>query len=167
MQRSIIATVAVLVAAGLTVSCSGTLAPESPTQPTELSAGASASFSTTAQTVVAQSIGHVGGCPAIAPFSVPIHLVVRVNGGVNIFITQIRMRFTDPFRIEMPQVTLPAPMLTRQFGTNLVEARSTRTFPLTLAVGCGTDRKGTAVILVDTRDERGRTGFGQVSVAVR
>ena len=116
---------------------------------------------------MAQSIGHTGGCPSIAPFSVPIGLVVRVNGGVNVFITQIRMRFTDPFRIEMPQVTLPAPMLTKQFGTNLVMARSTRTFPLTLAVGCGTDRKGMAMILIDTEDEHGRRGSGQVSVAVR
>ena len=167
MQRSIIATVAVLVAAGLTLSCSGTLAPESPTQPTDVSAGATASFSTTAQTVVAQSVGHVGGCPVVAPFAVPINLVVRVNGGVSVFITNITMQFTDPFRIQMPQVTLPAPTLTKQFGTNLVEARSTRTFALTLPVGCGTDRKGTATVRIDTRDAQGRRGYGQVSVAVQ
>lgn len=167
MQRSMLPRWIALVLAVSTASCSSTLAPDSPTQPTDLSAGASASFSTSTPTAVAQFAGHAGGCPSIAPFSVPIHLVVRVNGGVNVFITQIRMRFTDPFLIEMPQVTLTSPTLTKQFGTNLVEARSARTFPLTLPVGCGTDRKGTAMILVDTRDERGRSQSGQVSVAVR
>jgi hypothetical protein len=167
MQRSIIVTAAALVAAGLNASCSGTIAHDSPTEPTTVSAASSASFSAAFPTVVAQVVGHSGGCPTVAPFSVPINLVVRVNGGVNVFITQIRMRFTDPSRIEMPQVTLPAPSVTQQFGTNMVMARTTRTFPLTLAVGCGTDRKGTATILIDTRDERGRSESGQVSVAVR
>ena len=167
MQRSMLPRWIALVLAVSTASCSGTLAPDSPTQPTPVSAGASASFSTTESTVVAQSIGRAGGCPSIAPFSVPINLVVRVNGGVNVFITQIQMQFTDQFRFAMPQVTLPAPMLTTQFGTNLVQARSTRTFALTLPVGCFTDRKGTAMILVETRDERGRSQSGQVSVAVR
>ena len=167
MRRSIIAKTIGLMVAGLTASCSGTIVRESPTQPTEVSAGSSASFSTAAPTVVAQSVGQTGGCPLIAPFSVPIHLVVRVNGGVNVFVTQIRMQFTDPFHIQMPQVTLTAPTLTKQFGTNLVEARSARTFPLTLSVGCGTDRRGTATILIDTRDAHGRSESGQVSVAVR
>ena len=167
MQRSVLPSSIALLLAISTVSCSSTVVPESPTQPTELSAGASASFSTATPTVVAQSVGHAGGCPAIAPFSAPIQLVVRVNGGVNVFITQIQMQFTDPFRIEMPQVTLTAPILTKQFGTALVEARSSRTFALTLPVGCGTDRKGTATVRVDTRDAHGRSQSGQVSVAVR
>jgi len=154
-------------AVGLTASCSGTMAHDSPTQPTTVSAAPSASFSAASPTAVAQFVGHSGGCPAFAPFHVPINVVVRVNGGVNVFVSQIQMRFTDPFRIEMPQVTLPAPTLTRQFGTTLVMARSARTFPLTLAVGCGTDRKGTAVIHVDTRDERGRLESGEVVVTVR
>ena len=165
MQRSLIPRSIALLLALSTASC--TAMPDSPTEPTDPGAAASASFSTTTPTAVAQSVGHAGGCPVVAPFHVPINLVVRVNGGVNVFITNITMQFTDPFRIEMPQVTLPAPMLTKQFGTNLVEARSTRTFALTLPVGCGTDRKGTAMILVDTRDERGRIGSGRVSVAVR
>jgi hypothetical protein len=169
MQRSIIAMAAGLAAAALTSSCSGTIAHDSPTQPTTISAvAASASFSAASPTVVAQQlVGHSGGCPTFAPFSVPINLVVRVNGGVNVFITQIRMRFVDPFRIEAPQVTLPAPMLTTQFGTNLVMARSMRTFPLTFAVGCATDRKGTATLLIDTQDQQGRRESGQVSVTVR
>jgi len=164
----IIATAAGLAAAGLTAACSGTMTHDSPTSPTTVTDASSASFSAASPTVVAQLVGHGGsGCPAVAPFNVPINLVVRVDGGVNVFVTQIRMQFTDPSRIEMPQVTLPAPAVTQQFGTNLVTARSARTFPLNLPVGCGTDRKGTAVILIDTRDEHGRIGSGRVSVAVR
>jgi len=167
MQRSVLPSSLALVLAVSTASCSGTVVPDSPTQPTAVSAGASASFSTAAPTAVAQQVGHFSGCPSNAPFRVPIHLVVRVDGGFNVFITQIRMQFTDPFRIEMPEVTMPAPQLTKQFGTNLVEARSQRTFPLDLGVGCFTDRKGTATVHIDTRDERGRRYSGQVSVAVR
>jgi hypothetical protein len=168
MQRSLIPGSIALVLAVSTVSCSGTLTHDSPTQPTELSSGASASFSAASPTVVAQQVmGHPSSCPAFAPFSVPINLVVRVNGGFNVFITQINMQFTDPFRIVAPQVTLPAPVLTKQFGTNLVMARSTRTFALTFPVECVSDRKGTATLLIDTQDEQGRRQSGQVTVAVQ
>jgi hypothetical protein len=66
----------------------------------------------------------------------------------------------------MPQVTLTAPELTRQFGTNLVQARSARTFPLQIAVGCGTGKSGIVMVAIDTQDEQGRSQSGQISVAV-
>ena len=105
-------------------------------------------------------------CPNLPPFVIPLNLVVRVNGGVNVLLTTVSMQFVDRSGIVMPQVTLPAPQLTTQFGTALVSARSARTFPFTLAVGCGTDKKGTVTIVASTRDDRGRQETGMVSVQV-
>jgi hypothetical protein len=166
MQR--ILTVAIpLVLTGLAASCSGTVAHDNLTQPTAVSVESSASFSVTSPSVSAQmATDSTFGCPAHPPFTVPIGLIVRANLDFRVFVTAIRMSFRDPFNIQMPLVTLPAPQLTRQFGTNLVQARSARTFPLVLWIGCGTGRSGMATITVDTEDDNGRRQSGQVSVAV-
>ncbi|HEY7059151.1 MAG TPA: hypothetical protein VH458_21610 [Vicinamibacterales bacterium] len=100
------------------------------------------------------------------PFNVPVNLVVTVSGDVAVFITAISFAFTDMSGITMPQVTLPAPIPTAQFGTALVQARSSQTFPLVFPVGCWTDHKGKMTIQVSTRDELGRVSSGQVSVVV-
>jgi hypothetical protein len=167
MRRTI--TIAILLAvAVLAASCSGTVAHDSLTQPTSVGAEPWVSFGAVSQSVFAQAASSSGSeCAARPSFSVPIGLVIRVNRDIRVFVMTIRMRFTDPFNIQMPQVTLPAPALTRQFGTNLVQARSSRTFPLNLTVGCGAGRNGTVTIAVDTQDEQGRQHSGQVSVAVR
>lgn len=167
MQRPI-TTAIPLVLTVLAASCSGTVAHDSLTQPTQVSAEQSASFSAASPSASSQAAGpSTAGCPTHAPFTVPIGLIVRANLDVRVFVIAIRMSFRDPFNIQMPQVTLPAPELTRQFGTNLVQARSARTFPLNLAVGCGTGRSGMATIAVDTQDEQGRRQSGQISVAVQ
>jgi hypothetical protein len=152
----------------LAASCSSSASRDSLTQPTAVSAELSASFSAASPAVFSQTTGlSTSGCPSHAPFSVPIGLIVRANRDLRVFVLAIRMSFRDPFNIQMPLVTLPAPELTRQFGTNLVQARSARTFPLTLAVGCGIGRKGTVTVAVDTEDEQGRRQTGQITVAVQ
>lgn len=154
-------------------ACSDTVARDSLTQPTAVSDQSSITFSAESPSVVAQVASQPGsgsgsGCNAHPSFIIPLGLVVRVNRNVRVFVTTVTMQFRDPFNITMPQVTLPAPQLTRQFGTNLVEARSARTFALTLPVGCGIQRLGgMATIAVDTEDANGRRDSGQVSVAVR
>jgi hypothetical protein len=167
VQRS--NTIAILlVLTVLAASCSSTATHDSLTQPTAVSAELSASFSAAAPAAFSQTSGpSTSGCPTHAPFRVPIGLIVRANRDLRVFVLVIRMSFRDPFNIQMPLVTLPAPELTRQFGTNLVQARSARTFLLTLPVGCGTGRKGTATVTVDTEDEQGRRQSGQISVAVQ
>lgn len=167
MPRSLVIALLALAAAGSGASCSGARDSDSLTQPTPASADSLVSLSAPPTAAVHTTFSFVPDCPTNAPFTAPIDLVVRVNGDVRVFVTEIRMQFTDPFRIVMPQVTLPAPQLIRQFGSNLVDARSGRTFPLNVGFGCGTDRTGTVVIVVDTRDERGRSQSGQISVAVR
>lgn len=168
MQRALIRASFLLVLTGLAASCSnGTTTSDTLTQPTSLSTEMSASFSAESPMVFAQIATQPGpSCATHVPFTVPIGLIVRANRNLRVFVTTINMRFRDSFNIVMPQVTLPAPMLTRQFGTNLVEARSARTFPLTLPVGCGTGRQGTVTVTIDTQDEQGRRESGQISVAV-
>jgi len=105
-------------------------------------------------------------CPAFPPFVIPVDLIVRVNGGLNVFLINVNMQFVDSTGIVMPQITLPAPQLTAQFGTALVQARSARTFPFTIPVACGTQQKGALTIQARTRDEQGREESGQVSLKV-
>jgi len=171
MQRSALSVSILLLSTALATSCGDTAARDSLTQPTAVSDQSSITFSAVSPSVMAQVASQSGSgsnCDKHPSFSIPLGLVVRVNRNVRVFVTTVTMQFRDPFNITMPQVTLPAPQLTRQFGTNLVEARSARTFPLTLTVGCGIQRLGgMATIAVETEDDNGRRDSGQVSVAVR
>jgi hypothetical protein len=168
VQRTTVTASILLVLTAMAASCSGTIAHDSPTQPTSVNDQSFASFSAASPSVNAQLATAAGPSCATQPaFTVSIGLIVRANRDIRLFVTTIRMRFTDPFNIQMPQITLPAPQVTQQFGTNLVQARSARTFPLTLPVGCGTQRSGMATIAVDTQDDMGRRESGQISVAVR
>jgi len=101
------------------------------------------------------------------PFVAPVGLVVRSNRHVRVFVREIRTRVSaGPTQITLPQVTLPAPLLIKEFGSNLVEARSQRLFPLHVTVGCG-NRTATVDVDVDSDDEQGGRYSGRVSVRVR
>jgi hypothetical protein len=152
-------------AGGLVVTaCGGSSTPTTPT--TFATIGDRASFSVTPSSVIAQPVFDAR-CPSVPPFDVPFSVIVRANSGVNVFVTEVRLHFVDSFGVPMPQVTLPAPVLTTQFGTLLVEARGSRTFPMSVPLGCVTARSGTLFVSVDTRDGQGRMQTGAVSVAVR
>lgn len=154
----------IVVIACLVSGCSDSTALVTTTGPTSVSAEL-ATLSASAGAVFTQQIGGPS-CSTVPPFVIPINLVVRVDGGIDVFVTTVSMQFVDTSGIVMPQVTLPAPQMTTQFGTALVQARSARTFPLTLPVGCGTDKKGTVTLIVATRDDHGRQQSGSVSVKV-
>jgi hypothetical protein len=117
-----------------------------------------------ASTLSAQTVRNAV-CPSLPPFNVPVNLLVRA-GAVPLSLTQVTMRFRDAFDVSMPPVTLPAPVLTRQFGSLLVEARSERNFPLSIGLGCGTGHTGTLVIVIDTRDALGGMSSQQVVATV-
>ena len=105
-------------------------------------------------------------CPSVAPFNVPMVIEIEPEDRVSFVVTAIRMQFADTTANAMPQVTLPAPVPTTQFGNALTEARS-QTFAVALGIGCGTGHTGSVRIAVDTRDVHGRTGSGQATVSVR
>ena len=155
-----------VVAAFLGASCGGTDAAPNLTQPTQLSSASSVAVSTTSPIAVAQRVTNPF-CPSVAPFNVPLVIVVQPDGMVGVVVTAIRVQFFDTSGFGMPQVTLPAPVPTTQFGTALATARSGQAFPVTLGIGCGTGHTGNVQILVETRDSLGRTGLGRATVSVR
>ena len=93
--------------------------------------------------------------------------MVQPPTGVSVVVTSIRAQFVDTSGAAAPQVTLPAPVPTTQFGSALEQARSGQAFALTVGIGCGTGNTGNMRILVETRDSQGRTGLGQATVGVR
>lgn len=132
-----------------------------PTAPTSVQTG---SFGVSASTLSAQRVTEPF-CPAVPPFNVPVNLLIRA-GAVPLSLTDVSMRFQDVLDVAMPPVTFPAPVLTRQFGSLLVEARSERSFPFLVGVGCGTGHTGRLVIVIGTRDELGQTFSQQVVATV-
>ena len=91
------------------------------------------------------------GCPA---FTIPVELSVR-TGALDVAITDVTMQFVNSSGIPMPQVTLPAPLPAAQFGSALIAARSVRSIPLVVPVGCTNDLTGSVVVILGTRDGRG------------
>lgn len=160
-----IAAITILAASFLTVGCSDTDTTATATGPTSLQLAGSTFASISPSFVSAQLIGR-SACPELQPLRVTPNLVVQ-SDGVTLFLNEVRMRFTDRAGLTGPQVTLPAPMLTVQFGTALIQARSSRRFPLDFSFGCGTDRTGTLTVHVRARDGHGRDRSTELRVGVR
>lgn len=158
---------AILAAAVVTAGCGDSeLRVAGATAPSELQSG-NAPFAGITPTSVSAQLSGRGLCPDIHPLFVPLNLTVQANRGVSLNVTEVRMRFVDAFGIAAPPITLAAPMLTRQFGTALVEARSSRSFPLDFTFGCNTARTGTIFVVVHVRDGHGRDDSSEVRVSVR
>ena len=106
-------------------------------------------------------------CPAFPPFFLPFDLTIEGDDRLDISLAEVRLRFRDTAGVQMPQVTLPAPVLTTQYGSTLVRARNRRTFPFDFRFGCGTARGGTLIVIVDTRDEHGRLRTSELKATVQ
>jgi hypothetical protein len=102
-------------------------------------------------------------CPAVQPFLVRTNLVIRPNPDDFVFISSVRMQFTDTAGNAAPAVTLTSPVPTRPFGTALEEAR---TIPLAFPFGCGVGRHGTLVVITNTRDRNGRESTNRLTATV-
>lgn len=111
--------------------------------------------------------------------TIPLDLTVRA-GDLAVALTGVTMRFESSSDVPGPQSTLPAPPLpsapiptnpapvpTTQFGSELMAARSVRTFALSLPIGCITNPSGTVIVIVGTRDGFGRRGSVEVRRSVR
>lgn len=158
-----------ILAMGLTVACSDTDARV--TGPTPIRTANSSSFGTQnaglqTSPVGIQTIGQPQ-CPTVPPLLASFNLIVQAPSGQDVTLQNVAMTFTDTTGLSAPSVTLPAPALTRQFGSTLVEARSQRAFPLTFPFGCGTGRSGTLVVIVVVSDAQGQETTAQVATALR
>jgi hypothetical protein len=155
---------------GLAASCSDTDARLGMTEPTGIGMS-TLKVAATPATSRAQPVDNPV-CPAVAPFKVPLTVVVSTDGS-SVFISSIRAEFTDtsgrqapPLTVPMPPVTLQAPGPTPQFGTPTA-ALFERTFPIVFSIGCGTGTTGTVVIVVDGSDHRGRRFSARTTVTVQ
>lgn len=123
---------------------------------------AGVSADVTAGTPVADTGGE-SGCPA---FAIPLDLRVR-TGGLDVALTDVTMRFVSSSGVAMPNVTLPAPVPTTQVGSDLIAARSVRTIPLFIPIGCTDHPAGTVIVVIGTRDGRGHRRTVEVQTNVR
>ena len=126
----------------------------------------SRAFGVDTSTIRVQSLGQFA-CPALPPFLGGFDLFVRAPGDLSVSLQSVRMTFIDSTGLQAPSVTLPAPALTRQFGTTLVQARADRAFSLTFPFGCRTRRAGTLVVIVVATDQNGDEQTAEVRAAVR
>ena len=148
----------------LLVSCASFLSacgvdPVNATAPSKTDAMESASASVSPSTLVAQPVA-TSSCPSVSPYDVRFSLGIRA-GSRNVAITGFSVRFTDSRGAQMPQITLPAPIPTTQFGSALVEARSFQQFPMRFGLGCGTGHIGTMTIVITSTD--GSSGYGTMT----
>jgi hypothetical protein len=147
----------------LVLALAGCETANTPTVPTTLESHASASVSA-ASSVQAQQTSF-SFCPTVTPFSATIGVVV-VAGEVDLIVTSITSQFTDTNNIQLPTITLPAPVPTAQFGSALVQARQGVTFPVTVNFGCGTARTGTVTMAVHLSDASGGASTRDLHVRV-
>jgi hypothetical protein len=134
-----------------------------PTVPTSFASSGSVSI-TAASSVTAQRTTF-GFCPTTPPFTARIGVIVTA-GDANVFVTNVTSQFTDQNGIQMPPVTLPAPVPTTPFGSALVAARSSVTFPVDVRFGCGTAATGIIFLTVRTTDGNGLGSNHDLRVAV-
>jgi hypothetical protein len=163
MQKHTLALV--LVSAALLTSCSDNDAPVTPGAPSLIGRGGF-SIGLDRDRFTPELVGNPF-CPVFPPFLVPFNVTVGADEGFAVSLTEVRMRFVDTSGVQMPQVTMPAPVLTTQFGSTLVEARRTRSFPFLFRFGCDTARAGTLVVIVRTEDERGRAMSNELKATVQ
>jgi hypothetical protein len=157
------ASLAACIGLAVTIGCD---TEEGVLHPTPLGTNLSTTVSVQPPIVTARPIGQPS-CPTVPPFVGAVSLNVQAPPDRPLSIRQVRMTFTDSAGVTAPQVTLPAPVMTQQFGSALIDARSQRTFPLTFPFGCGTRRTGTLVIVVVIGDEQQQETTAAVRVPVR
>ena len=160
------AALAILGVSLLTAGCSDSDSRLTATGPVGLHLAGSASVATIQPPFVGAQPTGGGACPHVQPLRALLNLNVHADD-FDLRLREIRMQFFDTAGMAAPQVTLPAPILTTQYGTALVQARSVRSFPLDFLFGCGTGRRGTIVVVVQTDDGRGKNHSSELRVQVQ
>ena len=142
-----------------------------PTTPTTFGVAGSSSSSSNvtisalSDNIVAQPVAGAF-CPRVTPFTVPFVVVLNTNGSTGVVVNSFNLQFTDLAGTHQPSVTVPMPVPTQEFGTELTNARDLR-FPLSMGIGCGVGRSGVIVVGFDATDRRGNRSTGQTRITVR
>jgi hypothetical protein len=78
----------------------------------------------------------VFGCPSASPFETSFSLVIDQRDGIDVFLHEVGFRFVDGSGFDSP-LTLGHRDLATLFGSTLVVAGTSRTFPFQPRFGCG------------------------------
>ena len=150
-----------------TAACDGDGSGQRLVNPTPLATvgAASRSFNIQASDVATEAVTQ-SACPVVPPFVGSLNVDIQAVD-FPLSLSLVRMTFTDTVGLQAPAVTLPAPVMTRQFGSTLVAARSQRTFFLEFPFGCGTSRNGTLLVVVVVTDPDGRETTREMRLPVR
>ena len=150
-----------------TIACDGDGTGQRVVNPTPLATVGAASRSVNIQASdVATEAVTQSTCPVVPPFVGSLSVNVEAVD-FPLSLSLVRMTFTDAVGLQAPSVTLPAPVMTRQFGSTLVAARSQRSFFLEFPFGCGTSRNGTLLVVVVVTDPDGRETTREMRLPVR
>jgi len=149
------------------VACSNSDSPVEPVAPSSPFGGTSAAITPDPSPMSPEFVSN-WGCPSRPPLEARFHVTVQAGDNQRLRILGVRLRFQNVSGVQPAQITLPAPVPVIPFGSALVNARDRFMFPVNVGLGCGgIGRHGTIVILVDTRDDRGRDRSMETSVIVR
>jgi hypothetical protein len=158
-----------LLVAALLTACDDNGGPRSPVEPGFTTQSSNVGFQPSiglgSTSLSSQPVDDVR-CPDEPPFFAPFNLTVGAAAG-DVFLDAVRFRFADIVGVTMPQVTLAPPSLMNLFGSTNVSAHTSRTFPFLFRFGCGTARRGTLIIIVDTRDARGQVMTTELRATVQ
>ena len=153
-----------LLAGALITAVAGCETTHAPAVPTTLETRADASVSAPSSVQAQQTT--FSSCPTVNPFTANIAVVVAA-GNVNVAVQSISTQFTDINHVQLPTVTLPAPIPTAQVGSALVQARTAATFPVAVNFGCTTASTGTVTMSVQLAESSGVSSVRTLSVNVR
>lgn len=149
----------------LAAGCSDTDARFAATSPTGFGMSDSVTAEIAPPLISSRPTGQ-SACPDVSPFVGSLTMNIRA-AGLGLRLHEVRLVFTDINGLTAPPITLPAPVLTSQFGSTLIAARSTRAFPFSFPLGCFSRHAGTLVIVIVTVDERGREVTNELRVGVQ
>lgn len=106
-------------------------------------------------------------CPTFSPFFAPVSLVIRADGASALQLRAMQLQFIDTAGVTGAFRTIDSVELTTLFGSTLIPAFGTRTFPVSVPFGCVGGVTGNLFIRVNAFDVAGRQSMMSMRVNVR
>jgi hypothetical protein len=106
-------------------------------------------------------------CPARPPYLAPFDLVVHAGDGLELSINQFQMQFVDTFGRLGASRRIDRPEIVSLFGSPRIPAFGSRTFPLSLPIGCAGLTTGVINVIVLAADVSGHQRRLSLDVGVR
>lgn len=106
-------------------------------------------------------------CPARPPYLAPFDLVVHAGDGVERSVHQFQLQFVDTFGRLGASRRIDRPEIVSLFGSPRIPAFGSRSFPLSLPIGCAGLTTGVISVIVVTADASGYQRRLSLDAAVR